>query len=235
MNTENTKHNKILLHACCGPCSLEPIRLYIERGIQPTVFFSNSNIAPFSEYTLRRDTIKHYCESINVDFIEDEYDNEMWKNCVKEEANCKPNRCRQCYTMRFERACKYAFENDFDTVSTTLTISPYQYIDIIREVLANACKKYGLACGFEDFSDHYYDAQRKAKKLGLYRQHYCGCVPSKIEAEKEIALLKQEKLEKMKEREAKLDKKRAERHAYSSKRARQKEILKTLKSKGQSC
>lgn len=137
--------------------------------------------------------------------------------------------------MRFERACKYAFENDFDTVSTTLTISPYQYIDIIREVLANACKKYGLACGFEDFSDHYYDAQRKAKKLGLYRQHYCGCVPSKIEAEKEIALLKQEKLEKMKEREAKLDKKRAERHAYSSKRARQKEILKTLKSKGQSC
>lgn len=234
MNKENAKHIKILLHACCGPCSLEPIRLYREAGVEPTVFFSNSNIAPKSEYQLRRDTIKQYCESIDVEFIEDEYDNEMWKRAVKE-VDCKPNRCRECYKMRFDRACKYASENNFDSVSTTLTISPYQYIDIIRDELANACRKYDTSCSFEDFSEYYYDAQRRAKKLGLYRQHYCGCIPSKIEAEQEKTLLKQAKHNKAEEREAQLNKKRAEKSAYSAKRAKQKEILKSLRQKENRC
>lgn len=235
MNKENAKHNKILLHACCGPCSLEPIRLYREAGVEPTVLFSNSNIAPKSEYALRRDAIEQYCKSIDVEFIEDEYDNETWRSCVKEEANYKSERCRQCYAMRFERACKYAIENDFDTVSTTLTISPYQYINIIYDELQSACKRFGLNCGFKDFSKHFYDAQARAKELGLYRQHYCGCIPSKIEAEQEITTLKQAKHDKAEAREAELNKKRAERSAYSAKRAKQKEILKSLRQKENRC
>ena len=235
MNEENAKHNKILLHACCGPCSLEPIRLYREAGVEPTVFFSNSNIAPAEEYELRRDTIKQYCKSINVDFIEDEYDNEMWKRAVREHIECKPDRCRECYKMRFQRCCKYACDNGFDTVSTTLTISPYQYIDIIYDELQSACQSYGLKCGFKDFSEHFYDAQARARELGLYRQHYCGCIPSKLEAEQGIALLKQAKHDKAEIREAELNKKRAERSAYSAKRAKQKEILKSLRQKEHRC
>lgn len=229
MNEKNPTYSKVLLHACCGPCSLEPIRLYREAGIEPTIFFSNSNIAPIAEYELRRDTIKKYCESIDVEFIEDKYDNDMWTSCVKDHMVSKQERCRECYKMRFQRCCNYACYNGFEVVSTTLTISPYQYINVIHEELKKACDEYGLVCGFRDFTEHYYDAQRKAKELGLYRQHYCGCIPSKKEAEKEQVELKKEKQARLEVREAELSEKRAEKRAYADKKARQKRILEELR------
>lgn len=225
MNKEQSTDNKILLHACCGPCSLEPIRIYREQGIEPTIFFSNSNIAPKEEYRLRRDTIRDYCKSTDVEFVEDIYDNQLWTDCVKDCITTKTDRCRHCYKMRFQRCCNYAHYNGFKDVSTTLTISPYQFQDIIFEELMNACEEYGLRCAYTDFSKHYYDAQKRAKELGLYRQHYCGCIPSKLEAEQELTMKKEEKQRIAEVRQTQLDIKRKQKSEYAAKRAKQKQIL----------
>ena len=37
---------RLLLHACCAPCSLEPVRLLEEEGFEPTICWTNPNIQP---------------------------------------------------------------------------------------------------------------------------------------------------------------------------------------------
>ena len=228
MKDTDSQH-KLLLHACCGPCSLEPIRVLRQRGIEPTVFFSNSNIAPAHEYEARRDAIKKWAEENDVEFIEDTYDNDEWKNAVRECSGAKPDRCRECYRMRLKAAANYAKENGFDEVSTTLTISPYQHTDIIEEELNSACRDEGITSGFEDFSQYYRTAQTRAKEEGVYKQKYCGCLLSKKEAEDEIAEMKRSKAQAQKKREEELNKKRAENKAYADKQARKKELMKKFK------
>ena len=37
---------KLLLHACCCPCTLEPLRLLLEEGHDIAIAYMNSNIHP---------------------------------------------------------------------------------------------------------------------------------------------------------------------------------------------
>ena len=95
--------------------------------------------------------------------------------------------------------------------------------------MQRACKEAGVKCVYEDYSPYFREAQRRAKEIGLYRQKYCGCLPSKAEAEgekKRAVALKQKRAE---AREAALEKKRNERVAYAHKRERQRQILKSLR------
>ena len=49
---------KLLLHACCGPCSLEPTRLLKAAGHDITIYYANSNIHPAEEYEHRLATLR---------------------------------------------------------------------------------------------------------------------------------------------------------------------------------
>ena len=48
---------RVLLHACCAPCSAAIVECMLRNGMQPTVFFSNSNIYPLQEYEIRKQEI----------------------------------------------------------------------------------------------------------------------------------------------------------------------------------
>lgn len=140
--------------------------------------------------------------------------------------------------MRFAESARYARENGFDALGTTLSVSPYQFTDIIREELERACAHEGIACFFEDYSPHYAEATRRSKEAGLYRQDYCGCLPSKAEADAERAERKAareaRKTARAHERtaaEAELRARREERAAYDAKQARKRAILKELRAK----
>ena len=37
---------RMLLHACCGPCSLEPTRIFAQEGVDFAIHYANSNIFP---------------------------------------------------------------------------------------------------------------------------------------------------------------------------------------------
>ena len=69
---------KILLHACCGPCSLEPTRLLHEQGDEFAVYFANSNIHPAEEYAHRLETIGQLAEDRAYPLIEGTYDRDAW-------------------------------------------------------------------------------------------------------------------------------------------------------------
>ena len=48
---------KLLMHVCCAPCSIYCIETLRKEGIEPTLYWYNPNIHPYSEYNLRLDTL----------------------------------------------------------------------------------------------------------------------------------------------------------------------------------
>ena len=166
---------KLLMHTCCAPCSIYCIDSLREEGIEPVVYWYNPNIHPYLEYKTRKDTLEQYTKSINVEAIfEDEYGlEEFCKNVVCD----LKNRCRNyCYKVRLEKTAQYAKEHGYDTISTTLLVSPYQQHDLIKSMGEEIAKKYGLKFLYRDFRVGFRIGQDKARTLGLYMQKYCGCV-----------------------------------------------------------
>ena len=175
---------KVLLHACCGPCSLEPTRLFLEEGVDFAVDYTNPNIHPKEEYERRKEALIEYSlKPQGLDLIEGAYDVDAWEQQAGIYGTAdRKARCRACYRLRFEQVAQHALEGGFDTICTTLTISPYQYTDIILEELERAAKTYGLKAEARDFSWCYDEATRRSIENGMYRQNYCGCRFSIAEA-----------------------------------------------------
>lgn len=209
-----------------------------ERGIEPAIYYSNSNIAPEEEYARRFETIAAYAHEDGLDLIEGPYSPDAWQDCAGIYGAAAPGseehaqRCRMCYRMRFQDSAGYAKANGYDALGTTLSVSPYQYTDIIREELERACSIYGLTPFFEDYSPLYSQATRRSKEAGMYRQGYCGCLYSKAEAEadrKKRAAEKEHRRAIREKAEAEIAARRAERAEYDMKQARKKQILKKLR------
>lgn len=79
IHTAPAPKDRILLHACCGPCSLEPVRVLREEGTEPTVFFANSNIHPAEEYDRRLATLRQWAAGEGLEVAEGAYDAEAWE------------------------------------------------------------------------------------------------------------------------------------------------------------
>ncbi len=105
-------------------------------------------------------------------------------------------RCRACYRIRFEEVAKYAAAHGFDSIGTTLSISPYQYTQIIREELERAAATHNLRCAFQDYSPCYARATQRSRDIGMYRQNFCGCRISDLEAQAERAQRKYQRKQK---------------------------------------
>ena len=71
---------KLLLHACCGPCSLEPTRLLKAAGHDITIYYANSNIHPAEEYQHRLATLRAWASAEGFDVLEGPYNPASWEN-----------------------------------------------------------------------------------------------------------------------------------------------------------
>ena len=173
----------LLLHACCGPCSLEPVRLLREEGFEPTILWTNPNIQPLAEHALRLDTLLAWASDVaHVDVIVAGDDRAAWERACAPAGFDRERRCRACYALRLEEACRVARERGFEHVSTTLAVSPYQLFDACGEILRAAAARHGLTPVWRDFRPFYPEATRESRELGMYRQNYCGCRFSAAEA-----------------------------------------------------
>jgi len=172
---------KLLLHACCGPCLLEPYdALAPDNEIR--VVYANPNIHPRAEYERRRDTLLTYAETRGIPVDELAYDTEAWEAAVSGLERENGDRCRACFRVRLGAAAHHAAELGYDAVATTLTVSPYQDADAIREVGQEVCAQEGVSFLVTDFRDRYPEATRRSRELGMYRQNFCGCRYSEKEA-----------------------------------------------------
>jgi len=238
-------NKKTLLHACCGPCSLEPSRILSADGHDITIFYANSNIDPQDEYTKRLTTLRDWAKAEDIPTVEGPYDHEAWRDAVgqasKEHPGVREERCRACYRLRFRQTAAYAKEHGYECISTTLSVSPYQYTDIIREELERAGRELGVEVDFRDFRPNYDEATRRSRELGMYRQNYCGCEFSDREALQER---EERKAERQRQKEAYLaehadeivarnaacEEKRRLKAAYAAKQERKHALRKAYKS-----
>ena len=177
---------KLLLHACCAPCSSHTITV-LKDYFKITIFYSNDNIYPFSEYKHRLDEIERFASEISsdIDVIYDEYESNDYYNAVKglEKLGEKSERCYQCYKLRMRKTALKALELGYDYFTTTLSISPYKVERWINEIGYELERELGIKYLYSNFKkeEGYKHSIKMSEEYHLYRQDYCGCVFSKEE------------------------------------------------------
>jgi predicted adenine nucleotide alpha hydrolase (AANH) superfamily ATPase len=176
---------RLLLHICCGPCSIFPFQKLQEEGYEITGFFYNPNIHPEQEFMRRREAISDFVQRQNLKVVYFNYLPEDFFSRISP-ALQKPQRCFSCWELRLTKAALYAKGNHFDLFSTTLLISPYQDHERLREIGEKIAQKEGIEFMSRDFRGGFQDSQNTARELGLYRQKYCGCIYSQIEREEAV-------------------------------------------------
>lgn len=206
---------KLLVHACCGPCAIMPLRLLQDEGFSIGVLYSNSNIAPAEEYNHRWEELESYGRSQGIPVFQDDYRPDEWEALVaplgeslkayspalgacSETASVqelldderRSERCRLCYRLRLEHSAAFAAQEGYEAMASTLAVSPYQFAKEMDEELVRACEAAGLEPILRDFRPYYREATRISRELGMYRQNYCGCRFSVAEAEATRAFLR---------------------------------------------
>ena len=171
---------RILLHACCAPCSGAIIEFMLQQGLRPAVFFSNANIYPLEEYELRRDECRRWCLQNGLDFIDDDYDHAAWRPVVRglEQEPERGRRCLQCFRYRLERAARYAHEHGYDVLTTTLASSRWKDLDQVNAAGAWACSLFpGVTWWPRNWRTGGLQQRRGEiiREQCFYNQQYCGC------------------------------------------------------------
>ncbi len=167
---------KILLHICCAPCSIYPLKVLKQMDMQVMGFFYRHNIHPFQECMKRENTLKQYADSIGLKVIyQKDYQIEKFLQSV---VFREKDRCRYCYYDRLNAAALVAKKGKFKAFSTTLLYSKFQNHERIRQIGEAVAKKYSLEFVYHDFREGWKYGIEESRRLGMYRQQYCGCIYS---------------------------------------------------------
>ena len=179
----------LLLHACCAPCSSAVLEVLSEH-FDITIFFYNPNISPKSEFDYRLDELYRLLGEMNlsqIKIVAPEYnENEFFEIAKGNESLPEGGaRCKDCYRLRLEKTAEYAKRNGFDYFTTTLSVSPYKNAQALNEIGSELSEKYEVKYLLSDFkkNDGYKRSCQLSREFNLYRQNYCGCIFSKMQAE----------------------------------------------------
>jgi predicted adenine nucleotide alpha hydrolase (AANH) superfamily ATPase len=170
---------KILLHICCAPCAIYPVKTLREDGLEVMGFFYRHNIHPYSECLRRQETLQNYAGQIDLRVIYQEgYDLEGFiRNVVFRESD----RCNYCYYDRLRSTALTAKRGKFDYFSTTLLYSKFQKHERVQSIGESIAKSVGVQFFYQDFRQGWKAGLEASKQLGMYRQQYCGCIYSEKE------------------------------------------------------
>lgn len=174
---------RLLLHACCAPCSSYCLE-YLSQFFSITVLFYNPNIYPEEEFAKRAGEEKRLISALKakneINFVQCDFDPSEFYTAVKGFEDCREGgeRCRKCFELRLRKTAAYAKEKGFDYFTTTLTISPLKNAEVLNETGEKAGEEYGIKHLPSDFKKKggYQRSIVLSKEFGLYRQDYCGCV-----------------------------------------------------------
>jgi predicted adenine nucleotide alpha hydrolase (AANH) superfamily ATPase len=144
-----------------------------------TGFFFNPNIHPPEEYRRRLDAAKTVCDRLDVKIIEGAYEPERFYEAIKgwEDEPENGNRCPFCYRLRLKVASRYAAENGYGFLASTLTVGPMKKAAVIDPIGEEEACRAGLIFIASDWKkkDGFRHSCDLSREYGIYRQHYCGC------------------------------------------------------------
>ena len=153
-----------------------------------TVYFSNSNIYPQSEYQRRAQVQEKFVQDFNrntgntVGFMEAEYRPNTFVKMVYEGGLQNEreggSRCTACFDMRLNDVAEKAQELNFDYFGSALTLSPHKNSQVINSVGFEVQKFYTTQYLPSDFKKNngYKRSVEMCRDYDVYRQCYCGCI-----------------------------------------------------------
>ena len=170
---------RLLLHICCAPCTIYPLGLLRDENMDVMGFFYRHNIHPYTECLKRQEALEAYAEQIKFKVIYQEgYDLEGF---IRKVAFRESERCNYCYHDRLKSTALLAKRGKFDYFSSTLLYSKHQQHELIRSMGESIGKSVGVPFLYRDYREGWKEGIECSKQIGLYRQHYCGCVYSEKE------------------------------------------------------
>ena len=191
--TEKSSIDRVLLHACCAPCSSAIVEWMLQNGVRPTIFYYNPNIFPREEYEIRKQESKRHAEGLGIEWIDGDYDHTEWLQgvCGLEQEPERGRRCEQCFTLRLTAAARKAKELGIEWFATTLASSRWKSLEQIEraglaaEQTVNAepstlnAQRSTLPVHFWARNWRKGGLQERRNQLlreyGFYNQQYCGC------------------------------------------------------------
>lgn len=173
---------KALLHACCAPDATVPWRVLVDEGLDVVGYFYGSNIHPADEYSKRREAVERLAREMGGSVVFAPYEPETWMAEVRHLAG-EPEggkRCALCFALQLESALAEALRRRCDAMATSLTVSPHKDPDMINALGRALCRAAGI-----EWVDRIWRkgggfalSVEESRRLGLYRQKYCGCIYS---------------------------------------------------------
>ncbi len=182
---------RLLLHACCAPCSSYVLE-YLTEYFDITVFFYNPNITEYDEYLKRKAELKRFISQKSfahkVKQIDGDYEPDLFFEIAKGRENIPEGgaRCFDCYRLRLQKTAELAKSGGYDYFCTTLSISPHKNAAKLNEIGGELSELYGVKYLYSDFKKRggYKRSIELSAEYNLYRQSFCGCIFSKKLAEK---------------------------------------------------
>ena len=180
MKLELPKEGRVLLHACCAPCSSAIVECMLQNEIRPTILYYNPNIYPIEEYEIRKSENKRYIHAIGLDFVDADYDHEGWLEDIEglENEPERGKRCLKCFTLRMLYTAKYAAHNGFSLFTTTLASSRWKNLSVIFIAGKHAEGCYPEVTFWEQNWRKGGLSERRREiiaEYNFYNQQYCGC------------------------------------------------------------
>ena len=184
--------NKVLLHACCAPCSSAIVEWLVSHGITPVIFYFNPNIYPQEEYEIRKNESKRHAASLGIEWIDADrfrtgasqpcgYGHEEWRQavCGLEHEPERGKRCEACFYHRLVVTARKAQELGIPFFATTLASSRWKNLDQINRAGELAAQTVGNAVHFwpQNWRKDGLQERRNQllKEYDFYNQTYCGC------------------------------------------------------------
>lgn len=192
---------RLLLHACCAPCSSAIVEWLLANGLHPTIFYYNPNIYPLREYEIRKNESKRHAESLGISWIDGDYDHDGWLQgiCGLEHEPERGPRCERCFTLRLTETARKVQELGIPYFATTLASSRWKSLEqieraghlaeqAVNQVQFSTADAQPLSVQFWAQNWRKGGLQERRNQLlreyGFYNQLYCGCEFSMPPAEK---------------------------------------------------
>ena len=183
---------RLLLHACCAPCSSAIVEWLLAHQIEPVIYYFNPNIYPREEYEIRKNESKRHAESLGIQWIDNDrrgsgaempcgYGHEEWLQAVTglENEPERGRRCQACFYHRLLANARKAQELGIGFFATTLASSRWKSLEQINAAGEAAERRMSETPRFwaQNWRKDGLQERRNAllREYGFYNQLYCGC------------------------------------------------------------
>lgn len=170
---------KLLLHACCGPCSLEPVRLLQAAGHDITIAYMNSNIAPADEYQHRLSTLLEWARSQGIPVIEGPYEPDRWQEAVRASWHPDPARLVADSAGDASRDADAAFDTGIDPEFDPARDPKFAHLYSDRDNRCRACYRLRLEELARYAHEHDFDAIGTTLSVSPYQ--YTSIIKEELE------------------------------------------------------